>query len=119
MFLVVNCRMGRFGAPKCRWTNSVIALCVSLTGLVLLGIGACMALFFANEELALAFGIVLVTVGFLLLVGGSGYYGTKYMCNNQFKHFARRHGWGEPVVITVFLYSSFLRQLTAFEGHII
>uniref|UniRef100_A0A1I7XCE4 Col_cuticle_N domain-containing protein n=1 Tax=Heterorhabditis bacteriophora TaxID=37862 RepID=A0A1I7XCE4_HETBA len=45
--------MGKFGAPKCRCTPSLISLIAMMIGLVVMTIGLCLVLFFTQEALFL------------------------------------------------------------------
>jgi len=65
-------KLGVFGAPQCRCTPLVLALCVALTGLVTVGVGACMAAFMWHDETPKALGLALVGLGIAMLFAGSG-----------------------------------------------
>uniref|UniRef100_A0A914UVG7 Transmembrane protein n=1 Tax=Plectus sambesii TaxID=2011161 RepID=A0A914UVG7_9BILA len=82
--------LNRYGAPECRCTNGLISLCTLLIGLVLLGSGACTALFFWHDKLAMAPGFVFIFVGVILTVVGGGYYTATLLCPGQLKRLTRR-----------------------------
>jgi uncharacterized membrane protein len=75
-------RIGIFGAPQCRCTNSVITLIVMLLGMVMATIGACLLLFFTQENTIIPLGITLIAVGFLMMFWGCIVWTSEIMCND-------------------------------------
>jgi len=65
-------KVGILGAPQCRCTPLVLALCVGLTGLVTVGVGSCMAAFMWHDETPKALGLSLVGLGIAMMIAGAG-----------------------------------------------
>uniref|UniRef100_A0A7I4XVW4 Transmembrane protein 114 n=1 Tax=Haemonchus contortus TaxID=6289 RepID=A0A7I4XVW4_HAECO len=74
--------MGKFGAPKCRCTSSLISLLAMCIGLVVLTIGLSLLIFFTQETLFLPPGITLSAIGFLLLLIGCVFWTSEFLCND-------------------------------------
>jgi len=65
-------KIGVLGAPQCRCTPLVLALCIALTGLVVVGVGACMAGFMWADDTPKALGLSLVGLGSVMIIAGIG-----------------------------------------------
>ncbi|EYB92885.1 hypothetical protein Y032_0189g1215 [Ancylostoma ceylanicum] len=74
--------MGKFGAPKCRWTSSLISLLAMCVGLVVLTTGLCFVMFFSQEALFLPPGITFSAIGILLLLIGCVFWTSEFLCND-------------------------------------
>ncbi|KAK6043975.1 hypothetical protein COOONC_18520 [Cooperia oncophora] len=76
--------MGKFGAPKCRCTSSLISLLAMCIGLVVLTIGLSLLIFFTQETLFLppGGGITFSVIGILLLLIGCVFWTSEFFCND-------------------------------------
>ncbi|KAK6726428.1 hypothetical protein RB195_004630 [Necator americanus] len=74
--------LGKFGAPKCRCTSSLISLLAMCVGLVVFSTGLCFIIFFDQEILFFPPGITLSGIGILLLVIGCVFWISEFMCND-------------------------------------
>jgi len=76
-------RIGVFGAPKCRFTTSVIALLSITIGMVLTTSGACILIFFVEQEpTILPLGLTLGFLGLVMFVIGGIMWVSEFMCND-------------------------------------
>uniref|UniRef100_A0A915IG95 Uncharacterized protein n=1 Tax=Romanomermis culicivorax TaxID=13658 RepID=A0A915IG95_ROMCU len=66
--------LGIFGAPACRCTTLVLALCVGLGGLVICGAGACITGFTWADDTPRSLGICLIVMGVVMIFVGFGLY---------------------------------------------
>ncbi|VDL77633.1 unnamed protein product [Nippostrongylus brasiliensis] len=74
--------MGKFGAPKCRCTSSLLSLLAMCIGLVVLSVGLCLLTFFTQEALFIPPGITFSVIGILLLLIGCVFWTSEFMCND-------------------------------------
>ncbi|KFD54469.1 hypothetical protein M514_04616 [Trichuris suis] len=62
--------LGMFGAPACHCTSIVLALCVSLSGLMLAGTGACICGFLWHDMTPKILGLALMGIGLSMMLAG-------------------------------------------------
>ncbi|CDW52379.1 hypothetical protein TTRE_0000063801 [Trichuris trichiura] len=62
--------LGMFGAPACHCTSIVLALCVSLSGLMLAGTGACICGFLWHDMTPKILGLALMGIGLSMILTG-------------------------------------------------
>jgi len=75
-------KMGFCGAPQCRCTPLLLALCIALSGLVLVGVGSCVVGFMGNDDAPKALGASLVVIGFIMMIAGA----VCFIYDNYFRH---------------------------------
>jgi len=64
-------KMGICGAPPCRCSPLLLALCIILTGLVLVGVGSCIVGFMGNDTAPKALGASLIAIGLVMMIVGA------------------------------------------------
>ncbi|KAH7698646.1 hypothetical protein AAVH_34257, partial [Aphelenchoides avenae] len=74
--------LGFFGAPECRCTTSLMALLAIMAGMVMTTSGACVLVFFNQENTVIPLGVTLVAVGILLLFIGAVMWCSEFCCGN-------------------------------------
>ncbi|CAI4222395.1 unnamed protein product [Auanema sp. JU1783] len=74
--------MGKFGAPQCRCTPSLISLIGICIGMIIMTVGICLLIFFTHEQLFIPPGITLSCIGFLLLLIGTVFWTSEFMCDD-------------------------------------
>ena len=76
-------RLGMFGAPECRWTTSVIALLAITLGMTLITSGACIMIFFVEQEpTIMPLGVTLSALGLIMFLVGGLMWMSEFMCND-------------------------------------
>jgi drug/metabolite transporter (DMT)-like permease len=75
--------LGFFGAPKCRFTTSIIALLAITIGMTLATGGICILVFFIDQEpTILPLGVTLSILGLIMFIIGSLMWCSEFMCND-------------------------------------
>lgn len=76
-------RLGYFGAPQCRFTTSVISLLGITIGMTLATSGACILVFFVEQEpTVFPLGVTLGALGLVMLFIGMMMWISEFMLND-------------------------------------